>query len=141
MHNGINKLGRLFSVSLVASQLMIATATLAEDAAPAVPATGAVAQTTAAPARPSMFETLMPFILMFGVMYLLILRPQQKKMKEQQEMLSKLASGDEVVTTSGILGRVKEVSEKVITLEVASNVHMKFLRSQVAQKLTSELKS
>jgi len=142
MHNGINKLARLFSVSLVASQLMLATASLAEDAAPAVPATSAAAQTTSTtPARPSMFETLMPFILMFGVMYLLILRPQQKKMKEQQEMLSKLASGDEVVTTSGILGRVKEVSEKVITLEVANNVHMKFLRSQVAQKLSADLKS
>jgi preprotein translocase subunit YajC len=142
MHNGINKLARLFSVSLVASHLMMATVSLAEDAAPAVPATSAVAQTTTpTPARPSMFETLMPFILMFGVMYLLILRPQQKKMKEQQEMLSKLASGDEVVTTSGIFGRVKEVSEKVITLEVANNVQMKFLRSQVAQKLSADLKS
>jgi preprotein translocase subunit YajC len=142
MHKGINKLARLFSVSLMASCLMAATVSLAEDAAPAVPATSVAAQTTpTTPARPSMFETLMPFILMFGVMYLLILRPQQKKMKEQQEMLSKLASGDEVVTTSGILGRVKEVSEKVITLEVANNVQMRFLRSQVAQKLSADLKS
>lgn len=141
MHNGINKLARLFSVSIVSALLMTTAPAWAEDAAPAVPATGAVAQTSATPARPSMFETLMPFVLMFGVMYLLILRPQQKKMKEQQEMLSKLATGDEVVTTSGILGRVKEVSEKVVTLEVASNVSMKFLRSQVAQKVSSDLKS
>ena len=123
---------------------VIASVAMAEDApsaVPAVPATGAVAPQAVTPARPTTFETLMPFVLMFGVMYLLILRPQQKKMKEQQQMLSSLVSGDEVVTASGILGRVKEVSEKVITLEVASNVQMKFLRSQVAQKVSSDLKS
>jgi len=144
MHNGINKLGRLVLVLLAASQMMLASVSMAEEApsaAPAVPATGAVSQQTAAPARPSTFETLMPFVLMFGVMYLLILRPQQKKMKEQQQMLASLASGDDVVTSSGILGRVKEVSEKVITLEVANNVQMKFVRSQIAQKVSSDLKS
>ena len=144
MHNGINKLGRPVLVLLAASQMMLASVSMAEEApsaVPAVPATGAVSQQVAAPARPSTFETLMPFVLMFGVMYLLILRPQQKKMKEQQQMLASLASGDDVVTSSGILGRVKEVSEKVITLEVANNVQMKFVRSQIAQKVSSDLKS
>jgi preprotein translocase subunit YajC len=144
MHNGINKLARLVSLSFVQMallQLTLASLAHADETAPAVPSSGGAVAAAAAPGRPTTLETLMPFILMFGVMYLLILRPQQKKMKEQQEMLSKLAAGDEVVTTSGILGRVDEVSEKIITLEVAQNVRMKFLRSQVAQKVSSELKS
>ncbi len=138
MHNGINKLSGM--VSLLTAQALLAVSALADGSAPAVPAGGAVAEAVS-PARPGMLETLMPFLLMFGVMYLLILRPQQKKMKQQQEMLSKLVAGDDVVTTSGILGRVHSVEDKVITLEVADNVRMKFVRSQVAQKLSSDLQS
>ena len=82
-----------------------------------------------------------PLVLIFAVFYFLLIRPQQKKMKEQQDMLSKLADGDEVVTTSGIFGKVKGLTEKVVTLEVADKVCMRFLRSQVAQKVSPELKS
>ncbi len=82
-----------------------------------------------------MFETMMPFVLMFGVMYFLIIRPQQKRMKEQQSMLAALSTGDSVVTASGILGTVRELGEKVIGLEISSNVQIKVLRSQIAQKL------
>ena len=82
-----------------------------------------------------MFETMMPFVLMFGVMYFLIIRPQQKRMKDQQAMLAALATGDAVVTASGILGTVRELGEKVVGLEISSNVQIKVLRSQIAQKL------
>lgn len=100
-----------------------------------MPVNGAAPGMAAAPARPSMFETLIPFLMMFGVMYFLILRPQQKKMKEQQAMLSALAEGDSVVTTSGILGIVRGLEPKVVRIEVASNVQLKVLRSQISQKL------
>ncbi|NDD90555.1 preprotein translocase subunit YajC [bacterium] len=88
-----------------------------------------------------MLETVTPFLLMFAVLYFLMIRPQQKKMKEQQEMLSNLATGDHVVTTSGIFGVVKELSEKIVTLEVADRVNMRFVRSQIAQKVSAESKS
>ncbi|MFN7684337.1 MAG: preprotein translocase subunit YajC [Oligoflexia bacterium] len=106
----------------------------AQEAAPAVPA-GTGAPGVAPGARPGMFETMMPFVLMFGVMYFLILRPQQKRMKEQQAMLAALATGDSVVTASGILGTIRELGDKVVGLEVANNVQVKVLRSQISQKL------
>ena len=136
MHNGINKLARL--TSFVQTSVVLAAfwglEALAEDAATAVPAGTGVA--SGAPgARPGMFETMMPFVLMFGVMYFLIIRPQQKRMKDQQAMLAALATGDAVVTASGILGTVRELGEKVVGLEISSNVQIKVLRSQIAQKL------
>ena len=69
------------------------------------------------------------FVVIF---YFLLIRPQQKKQKEHQAMLSRVANGDEVVTTGGILGRVIEVGEQFITLEIADNVHIKVQRYQVA---------
>jgi preprotein translocase subunit YajC len=136
MHNGINKLARFFS--FVQSSSLLAAfwglEALAQDGATAVPA-GTGAAPGAPAARPGMFETMMPFVLMFGVMYFLIIRPQQKRMKEQQSMLAALSTGDSVVTASGILGTVRELGEKVIGLEISSNVQIKVLRSQIAQKL------
>ena len=150
MRNGINKLARLFSVhalQLAILQIWLASSALAEggaqSAAPAVPAVPGTpaGSAAAAPAAPSMWVTLMPFLLMFAVMYLLILRPQKIKMQQHQDMLSKLVEGDEVVTTSGIFGKVKSLTDKVVTLEVADKVCLRVVRGQVAQKVSSESKS
>ena len=78
---------------------------------------------------------MVPFLLMFAVIYFLMIRPQQKKMKEQQAMLSALVAGDAVVTTSGILGTIRDLGDKVVGLEIANNVQIKVLRSQISQKL------
>jgi preprotein translocase subunit YajC len=72
-------------------------------------------------------------VVFVAVFYFLLIRPQQKRMKDQQAMLSRLASGDEVVTTGGILGRITEVSDTFITLEIADGVRIKVQKSQVAQ--------
>jgi preprotein translocase subunit YajC len=69
--------------------------------------------------------------LFFVVFYFLLIRPQQKKQKEHQAMLSKIAAGDEVVTMGGILGRVIEVGDQFLTLEIADNVRIKVQRFQV----------
>ena len=78
-----------------------------------------------------------PTIIMMAVFavvfYLLLIRPQQKRMKDQQAMLSRLASGDEVVTSGGILGRIVEVNDTFITLEIADGVRIKVQKNQVAQ--------
>lgn len=113
--------------------------------APAQPAAAAAAQTTAttgtaaAPQQPSLFGMAMPFVIMLGIMYFLMIRPQQKKMKEHQAMMGALKAGDEVVTNSGILGTVAGMSEKVVTLEVAKNVQLKVLKSQVSQVIKGSI--
>ena len=68
------------------------------------------------------------FVVIF---YFLLIRPQQKKQKEHQAMLSKIAAGDEVVTAGGILGKVIEVGDNFLTLEIADNVRIKVQRFQV----------
>ena len=82
--------------------------------------------------QPGAMQMMMPFVLMFGVVYFLILRPQQKKMKDHQATLSKIQHGDEIVTNAGIFGKVTGVTDKVLTLEIADGVRVKMLKSQVA---------
>ena len=69
--------------------------------------------------------------VMFGAMYFMLIRPQQKKQKEHQAMLSKLAVGDEVVTAGGILGRIVDVGDQFLTIEIAQDVRIKVQRFQV----------
>lgn len=93
--------------------------------------TPAMAQ-AAAPGAPSPLMNLVPIVFMFVIMWFLILRPQQKRQKEHQKFLSQLKRGDEVLTSSGILGRIEGLTEKFVTLEIAPDVRIKVLRSQVA---------
>jgi preprotein translocase subunit YajC len=70
--------------------------------------------------------------LFFVVFYFLLIRPQNKRAKEHRAMLAALAVGNEVVTTGGILGKVTEVSESFVSLEIASGVTIKVQRNQIA---------
>ena len=100
------------------------TAVLAGSAtAPSAPAAGSSA----------MLAQVVPFALMFAVIYFLMIRPQQKKMKDQQNMLSNLKVGDEVLTASGILGKIAEITDKIVAVEVADRVRVKMLKSQITQ--------
>ena len=72
-----------------------------------------------------------PMILIIGVMYLIVIRPQAKKQKELQKMLSELKQGDEVVTSGGLIGRISGIKDDVITLQVQEQVRIKVLRSAV----------
>lgn len=81
----------------------------------------------------STLTTILPLVLIFVVFYFLLIRPQTKRAKEHREMVGKLAAGDEVVTTGGVLGRVTEVGEHFVTLEVAADVAIRVQKFQVAQ--------
>ena len=118
------------SLALTAT-CILGQATLALADGPAVPAGSAPAAGGAQ--QPSPIMSLVPFVAMFAVVYFLMIRPQQKRMKEQQNMLAKLATGDEVVTTGGLLGRITEVGEPYLTLEIAAGVRVHVLKSQVSQ--------
>lgn len=88
------------------------------------------AQTAAAPQQ-SPFVSFIPFVLIFLVMYFFMIRPQKKKMEEEQAFLSRLSHGDEVFTKSGILGKVTGIAEKVVTLEIEGGARMKVLKSHI----------
>jgi preprotein translocase subunit YajC len=84
---------------------------------------------------PSMLNTLLLPALLLVVFYFLLIRPQSKRAKEQREMLSKVAVGDEIATTGGILGKVTEVGEQFLRVEIADGVNIKLQKFQVAQVL------
>ena len=80
------------------------------------------------------FAQLVPLILMFVVFYFLLIRPQQKRAKEHQNMLSNLKRGDQVITNGGMLGKITGISDKTATLEVAEKIRLRVLRSHIAGK-------
>jgi preprotein translocase subunit YajC len=79
--------------------------------------------------------TFAPLILMFVVMYFLMIRPQQKRAKEQKAMMEALAKGDEVVTIGGILGKVSKVNEQHVTIEVATGTEIVVQKHAVSSLL------
>jgi preprotein translocase subunit YajC len=81
------------------------------------------------------FMSFLPLVIIFVIFYFLLIRPQSKRAKEHREMVAKLAKGDEVVAGGGILGRVTDVSESYITVEIADGVAIKVQRQAVAQVL------
>jgi preprotein translocase subunit YajC len=76
---------------------------------------------------------LVPTILIIGIMYFLMIRPQQKRMKEHKEMIASVRRGDTVVTSGGILGKVTKVDEHELQVEIADGVRIKVLRSTVSE--------
>lgn len=80
-------------------------------------------------------STFLPLILMFVVMYFLMIRPQQKRAKEQKAMMDALSKGDEVVTAGGILGRVSKVSDTYVHLEVATGTEVAIQKSSITTLL------
>ncbi len=78
------------------------------------------------------FAPLLVMVVFIVIFYFLLMRPQQKKSKEHQQLVSKLAVGDEVVTNGGMLGKITEVSESFVTLEVADGVRIKVQKFQVS---------
>ena len=79
----------------------------------------------------SQFAPVLMMVVFVGIFYFLLIRPQQKKAKDHQNMVTKLSAGDEVVTSGGILGRIVEVSDAFVTLEVADSVRLKIQKGQV----------
>jgi len=77
------------------------------------------------------FESMILIVLMFGVLYFLLIRPQMKRAKEHKTMIEALQKGDEVVTAGGVLGRIIRVSENYVAVEIAPNVEVQVQRPAV----------
>jgi preprotein translocase subunit YajC len=91
------------------------------------------AQTAAAAGQqPNGIMQFLPFVIIFAIFYFMMIRPQKKKMDQEQNMIAALKKGDEVYTKSGILGAITGLTDKIITLEIAEGVKIKVLKHQVA---------
>jgi len=80
-------------------------------------------------------ELILPLLLMFGIFYFLLIRPQQKKAKEHRNMVESLNKGDEIITNGGLLAKITEVDENFLTCKISDNVEVKVQRHAVASVL------
>lgn len=94
----------------------------------------AAAQSVAAPAAGG-FGPLIMIAVMFVVMWFLMIRPQMKRQKEHRELISKLSKGDEIITSGGIAGRVDDLGDNFITVEIADNTKIKLQRNAITAVL------
>lgn len=83
----------------------------------------------------SPYSSLILLGAMFAIFYFVLIRPQQKKVKEHQAMVNNLQKGAEVLTNGGIIGRVTNIADDVVTLQVADNVKIKFQKASISQVL------
>ena len=89
----------------------------------------------AAPQGNDIYSTLIFMAVIFGGLWFFMIRPQQKRQKEHQQLLSNLGKGDEVVTSGGIYGRVKDLQDQSVTLEIAKGVDVRVQKQAVANVL------
>jgi len=81
----------------------------------------------------SMLNMVVPMILVFGILYFMMIRPQQRKEKERREMITNLKSGTRVVFGGGILGTVTNVKDSTFVIKIADNVKVEVLRGAVSR--------
>jgi preprotein translocase subunit YajC len=87
----------------------------------------------------SAFASFVPLILIFAIMYFLLIRPQQKKLKDHQKMVAALRRGDQVVTQGGVIGKVTKVKEdgsNEVEVEIAEGVKVRVIKSTITQVLS-----
>ncbi len=88
-----------------------------------------------ADAQAGTLELILPLVLMFGIFYFLLIRPQQKKAKEHKNMVGALGKGDEIITNGGLLAKITEVDDNFLTCQISENVEVKIQRHAVASVL------
>ncbi len=95
--------------------------------------TPAFAQGAAAPGAADMLTQFAPFVLILIIMYFLLIRPQQKRAKEHQEMIKNIRRGDTVVMSSGMIGKVtKVIDDAEVEVEIADNVRVRLVRGMIS---------
>ena len=82
-------------------------------------------------------EPLLALVLTFALMWVLLIRPQQRRMRQHQEIVSSLRPGDEIVTAGGIYGIVQSIDDETMLVEVAPGVELRVLRAAVSQRVSS----
>lgn len=80
----------------------------------------------------------LPLIILVGVFWFLIMRPQQKRMRQHRELMSQLNQGDRVIAAGGIQGTIRRVDEDLLSLQIAENVVIKVDKGSVTRRITDE---
>lgn len=95
------------------------------------------AMAQAAPAQPpgGGLMSLLPMLAIFAIFYFMLIRPQMKRAKEQRSMIAALVKGDEVVTAAGMLGRIEDITDSYVTVEIAPNVQIKLQKQAITAVL------
>ena len=114
---------KVLKVSLLSS--LVSTLALAQDAAN-------TAAAAAPKAQPSFLEGMVPFLILLVAMYFIMIRPQVKKAKDQTEMIRTLQVGDEVVTTGGLIGRIRSLADNFVVLDLGSTT-VKVLKEHITR--------
>jgi len=83
----------------------------------------------------SSLSGMLPLILMFVVLYFVMIRPQMKRQKEHKAMIDAIAKGDEIATAGGLLGKVTQLDEGILTMEIANGVEVQLQRHAIVQVL------
>ena len=86
----------------------------------------------------SQWMGLLPLVLLFAVFYFLLIRPQQKRAKQQKSFIESLKKGDSVVTSGGLCGKITGIMDNMVTLEIAEKVRIKVLKSSIADYVKGE---
>ncbi len=93
------------------------------------------AQAAAGGAQGNLLTSFLPLVAIFAIFYFLLIRPQQKKQKELNNLINNLQKGDEVLTVGGIIGRITALDEHYVEIEIANNVAIKMQRTSVVNVL------
>ena len=94
---------------------------------------------SAAPQSPGLLSMLVPMVLMFIIMYVILIKPQQRKQKQHEEMIKKLKSGDKVVTNGGIHGTIAAVKDHTVLVKIADNVKIEVNRASISEHRTGDI--
>ena len=95
----------------------------------------AYAQAAAPGSAPNALMSFLPLVILFGIFYFMLIRPQMKRAKEQKSMITALAKGDEVLTNGGLLGRIEDIADQFVTLEIAPNTVVKLQKQAISAVL------
>lgn len=98
----------------------------------------AYAEKSVSNTSPHFLEQIVPFIFIFCLFYFILIRPAQKRQKKHQNLINELKKGDNVITSSGILGVIYGVTQSFITLEIANNVRIRVLKSNISSLTETE---
>jgi preprotein translocase subunit YajC len=92
----------------------------------------AFAQAGDAAGQPNPLLSFLPLLVLFAVFYFMLIRPQMRRSKDQRNMVAALAKGDEVVTNGGIAGRIDDIGDTFVTLEIAPTVKIKLQKNAIS---------
>ncbi len=81
---------------------------------------------------------LVTLVLMVGIFYFLLIRPQQRRVRQQRELVGSLQVGDEIITIGGLYGRILEMDDDTITIDAGAGTRLRFLKQAVARKFVEE---